>query len=63
VIRFDEIGGRLEEGRLLCEEAAHVLGMSVSSFYRWRRRYEAEGGEGLVDAMQTGLAPHEPLRS
>ena len=50
VMRFEEIVGRLDSGRLSCEEAAQVLGMSVSSFYRWRRRYEAEGVDGLVDA-------------
>lgn len=49
VMRFAEVVGRLYDGRLSCEEAADVLGMSVSSFYRWRRRFEAEGGEGLAD--------------
>ena len=44
VMRFAEVVGRLYDGRLSCEEAADVLGMSVSSFYRWRRRFEAEGG-------------------
>ena len=39
VMRFEEIVGRLDAGRLSCEEAAQVLWMSVSSFYRWRRRY------------------------
>lgn len=27
-----------------------MLGMSASSFYRWRRRWEAEGAEGLADS-------------
>ena len=31
VMRFEEIVGRLDTGRLSCEEAAQVLGMSVSS--------------------------------
>jgi len=49
VMRFEEVMGRFGDGRLSCEEAADVLGMSVSSFYRWRRRFEAQGLEGLAD--------------
>jgi hypothetical protein len=37
-MRFEEVYGRYLCGRLSCEEA--VLGMSVSSFFRWRQRYE-----------------------
>lgn len=48
-MRFEEVIGRFGDGRLSCEEAADVLGMSVSSFYRWRRRFEAKGIEGLAD--------------
>lgn len=48
-MRFEEVMGRYGDGRLSCEEAADVLGMSVSSFYRWRRRFGAEGIEGLAD--------------
>lgn len=49
MMRFEKVLGRLYDGRLSCEEAAEVLGMSVSSFYRWRQRYEAAGIEGLAD--------------
>lgn len=49
VMRFEEVMGRYVDGRLSCEEAADLLGMSVSSFYRWRRRYEDGGVEGLAD--------------
>lgn len=48
-MRFEEVYGRYRCGRLSCEEAADVLGMSVSSFFRWRQRYEAGGSEGLAD--------------
>ncbi|MBF0305042.1 MAG: ISNCY family transposase [Alphaproteobacteria bacterium] len=48
-MRFNEIMGRHQSGRLSCEEAADVLGISVSSFYRWRRRFETKGVEGLAD--------------
>jgi hypothetical protein len=33
VMRFEDLLGRYSAGRLSCEEAADVLGMSVSSFY------------------------------
>ena len=49
VMRFEDVLGRFRSGRLSCEAAADVLGMSESSFYRWRRRHEAEGAEGLAD--------------
>jgi len=48
-MRFQEVIGRYYDGRLSCEEAAEVLGMSLSSFYRWRQRFEAKGLEGLAD--------------
>ena len=49
MMRFEEIVGRCYDGRLSCEAAADVLGMSISSFYRWRQRFEAKGIEGLAD--------------
>jgi transposase len=49
-MRFEEVYGRFQRRRLSCEEAAEVLGMSVSSFYRWRERYEERGAAGLADA-------------
>jgi transposase len=48
-MRFEEVFGRYRCGRLSCEEAANVLGISVSSFFRWRQRYEADGSKGLAD--------------
>lgn len=48
-MRFEEVLCRFQSGRLSSEEAADVLGLSASTFFRWRRRYEAEGLEGLVD--------------
>lgn len=49
VMGFADVLGRYRGGRLSCEEAADILGMSVSSFYRWRHRYETAGEKGLVD--------------
>ena len=49
MMRFEDIRGRYQSRSLSCEEAAEILGMSVSTFYRMRRRYEEEGLEGLAD--------------
>jgi transposase len=48
-MRFEEIYGRFQRRALSCEEAAELLGTSVRTFYRFRRRYEEEGAEGLAD--------------
>jgi transposase len=48
-MRFEDVYGRYFGGRLSCEEAAELLGVSVSTFGRWRRRYEADGAAGLYD--------------
>ncbi len=48
-MRFEEIYGRFQRDRLSCEEAADLLGVSLSSFRRRRLRYETEGLEGLYD--------------
>jgi len=48
-MRFEDVYGRFQKGQLDCDEASELLGMSVSSFRRWRRRYEEAGVEGLAD--------------
>jgi transposase len=48
-MRFEEINGSYQKGRLSCEEAAEILGISVRTFYRKRQRYESEGFEGRFD--------------
>ena len=50
-MRFEDIYGRYQGRSLSCEEAAELLGASVSTFYRMRRRYEEEGVEGLADRL------------
>ena len=48
-MRFEEVYGRFQRGRLSCAEAADILGMSERNFLRYRTRYEADGAEGLYD--------------
>ena len=48
-MRFEEVYNQFRSSRLSCEEAAELLGSSVSTFFRMRRRYETEGMEGLLD--------------
>jgi len=48
-MRFEDVYGRYRAKTLSCEEAADLLGASVSTFYRMRSRYEEEGLEGLAD--------------
>ena len=49
IMRFDDVYGRFQGGRVGCEEAADLLGVSVSTFRRYRRRYESDGASGLYD--------------
>lgn len=48
-MRFEEIHGRWQQGRLSQAEAAEVLGMGERTFRRWRDRYDEEGLGGLLD--------------
>lgn len=48
-MRFEELYGRWQAGRLMQEEAAEILGVDVRTIRRWMRRYEAEGLDGLID--------------
>jgi len=48
-MRFFSVNDRLTAGELGCDMAAEILGVSVSTFYRMRRRFENYGEGGLVD--------------
>lgn len=48
-MRFLEVHSRYEQGELSCEQAAEIMGVSVSTFYRKRQRFAEEGEIGLVD--------------
>lgn len=57
-MRFPDIYGRFKRGRLTCEEAAEILGVSVSTFYRKRQRYESDEFEGHFDLRLGKSSPH-----
>ena len=48
-MRFLEIENRFRQKKLSCEQAAELLGVSVSTFYRKRQRFAEDGEAGLVD--------------
>lgn len=49
VMKFEATYGKYKSGGLTCEQAAEILGLSVSTFYRMRQKWDAQGAEGLVD--------------
>ena len=48
-MRFYDVNPRVTAGELGCDQAAEILGVSVSTFYRMRKRFEDYGESGLVD--------------
>ena len=48
-MRFFDVSQRFVKGELGCDMAVDFLGVSVSIFYRMRKRYQDEGELGLVD--------------
>ena len=48
-MKFEDIYARYQKRKLTTEEAAEILGISVSTFYRKRERFEEEGFEGQFD--------------
>lgn len=49
MLKFRDVFGRCEDGRLSKMEAAELLGVGERTFRRWCRRYLEEGEAGLVD--------------
>jgi len=49
VTRFEDALERHRQGRLSADEAGEALGMSGRQFRRLRKRFAAEGAEGLRD--------------
>lgn len=57
-MRFEDIYDRFQKGVLTTQEAAELLHVSISVFYRKRVRYEASGFEGLYDQRIGKVSPH-----
>jgi len=49
MLKFRDVFGRCEQGRLSKLEAAELLGINERTFRRWCRRYEEDGEAGLLD--------------
>lgn len=56
-MRFEDIYGRFSKRELTTEEAAELLGLSISTFYRKRERYE-ETGSLSFDRRLGKVSPH-----
>src|SRR3970282_2733447 len=52
-MRFEEVYGGWQQGRLTQEEAARVLGFSDRTFRRYVERYDDGGLEALLDKRLT----------
>src|SRR4030065_7835 len=52
-MRFEEVYGGWQQGRLTQEEAAQVLGVSDRTFRRYVERYDDGGMEALLDKRLT----------
>ena len=49
VMRFEHTYSKYRSGALTCGGASEILGISLSTFYRMRQKYDAYGAEGIVD--------------
>ena len=57
-MRFPDIYDRFTCNRLTCEEAADLLGISVSTFYRKRQRFESDEFNEQFDMRLYKSSPH-----
>ena len=57
-MRFIDTYGQYEKGKLTCEEAADILGISVSTFYRKRHSYEENENSCVFDKRVGKPSPH-----
>lgn len=56
-MRFEDIYSKFKEKKLNCKEAANILGVSLSSFYRKRQRFKEKDFNGLFD-RRIGKSSH-----
>jgi transposase len=57
-MRFTTIYDRFNRGKLSCEEAADMLGVSIKTFYRKRQRYDEKDFDGQFDRRLGRESPH-----
>ena len=58
-MRFDDIYDRFMERRISCEEASDLLGVSLSTFFRKRKRFESEFFDGRFDKRLNSISPYK----
>jgi transposase len=56
-MRFEDLLGRQERGKITQAEAAEMLGVSVRTFQRWAGRFEEWGADGLYDGRLNQASP------
>lgn len=57
-MRFVDVYDQYEKNKLTCEDAAEILGISISTFYRKRQIYEEEGNNCILDRRAGRISPH-----
>ena len=57
-MRFIDIYGQYTKRKLTCEEAAEILGISISTFYRKRQIYQEDGSNCVFDRRVGRASPH-----
>ena len=55
-MRFIDCYGQYQKKKLSCEEAAELLGISISTFYRKRQIYKEDGSDSILDRRVGKLA-------
>ena len=56
---FNKAYDRYKKRKMTCEEAADFLGVSISTFYRKRQRYEEDDFSGSFDRRLGLASPHK----
>ena len=59
MMKFRDVFGRCEQGRLSRLEASELLGVNERTFRRWCRRYEEDGEVGWLDRRLDKPSPHQ----
>lgn len=57
-MRLVDAYGQYKKNKLTCEEAAEILGISISTFYRKRQIYEEGGDNCVLDKRKGRISPH-----